>query len=61
TLKDTYALLKVNKGKGIRALQEAFMNDYFLWISKERKGYRILPKDVGKWFKAFFKQKTGSN
>ncbi|MDR3333246.1 MAG: hypothetical protein LBT08_11525, partial [Synergistaceae bacterium] len=40
TLKDTYALLKVNKGKGIRALQEAFMNDYFLWISKERKGYR---------------------
>jgi hypothetical protein len=59
TLKDTYALLKVNKGKGIRALQEAFMNDYFLWISKERKGYRILPKEVSKWFKTFFKQKSG--
>ena len=59
TLKDTYALLKQNKGKGIRALQEAFMNDYFLWISKERKGYRILPKDVSKWFKTFFKQKSG--
>ena len=59
TLKDTYALLKVNKGKGIRALQEAFMNDYFLWISKERKGYRILPRDTSKWFKTFFKQKSG--
>ena len=59
TLKDTYALLKANKGKGIRGLQEAFMNDYFLWISKERKGYRILSKDVSKWFKTFFKQKSG--
>jgi hypothetical protein len=59
TIKDTYALLKTNKGKGIRALQESFMNDYFLWISKERKGYRILPKEVSKWFKTFFKQKSG--
>ena len=59
TLKDTYGLLKQNKGKGIRAMQEAFMNDYFLWLSKERKGYRILPRDVSKWFKTFFKQKTG--
>lgn len=59
TIKDTYALLKQNKGKGIRALQEAFMNDYFIWISKERKGYRVLPRDVSKWFKTFFKQKSG--
>jgi hypothetical protein len=58
-LKDTYTLLKVNKGKGIRALQDSFMNDYFLWISKERKGYRILPREVSKWFKTFFKQKSG--
>jgi hypothetical protein len=59
TLKDTYSLLKVNKGKGIRALQESFFNDYFLWISKERKGYKILPREVAKWFKTFFKQKSG--
>ena len=59
TLKDTYALLKANKGKGIRALQESFFNDYFLWISKERKGYKILPREVSKWFKTFFKQKSG--
>lgn len=57
-MKDTYALLKQNKGKGIRALQEAFQADYFLWISKERKGYRVLPRDVSKWFRTFFKQKS---
>jgi hypothetical protein len=61
TLKDTYSLLKANKGKGIRALQESFMNDYFLWISKERKGYRILPREISKWFKTFFKQKSGNS
>ncbi len=60
TLKDTFALLKQNKGKGIRGLQEQFSNDYFLWISKERKGYRILARDVSKWFKTFFKQKSGT-
>ncbi|MDR0649682.1 MAG: hypothetical protein LBF92_10165 [Synergistaceae bacterium] len=59
TLKDTYSLLKANKGKGIRALQESFFNDYFLWISKERKGYKVLPREVSKWFKTFFKQKSG--
>jgi hypothetical protein len=59
TLKDTYSLLKVNKGKGIRALQESFFNDYFLWISKERKGYKVLSREVSKWFKTFFKQKSG--
>ena len=61
TLKDTYAMLKTNKGKGIRALQETFCNDYFLWISKERKGYRILPKEVAKWFKSIFKQKQSDS
>ncbi len=60
TLKDTFALLKQNKGKGIRGLQDQFSNDYFIWISKERKGYRILSKEVSKWFKAFFKQKSGT-
>ena len=59
TLKDTYALLKANKGKGIRAMQESFNNDYFLWISKERKGYRVLPREVTKWFKVIFKSKGG--
>ncbi|MDR1944370.1 MAG: hypothetical protein LBQ19_06060 [Synergistaceae bacterium] len=59
TLKDTYSLLKANKGKGIRALQESFFNDYFLWITKERKGYKILPREIAKWFKTFFKQKSG--
>lgn len=60
TLKDTFALLKQNKGKGIRGLQDQFSNDYYLWITFERKGYRKLKKDVSKWFKAFLKQKSGT-
>jgi hypothetical protein len=54
-LKDTYALLKDNEGKGIRALQESFCGDYFIWLTKERKGYRVLPRDTAKWFRAHFK------
>ncbi|GHV28746.1 hypothetical protein FACS1894167_06660 [Synergistales bacterium] len=60
TLKDTYVLLKINKGKGIRQLQETFFVDYFLWISKERKGFKVLSKESSKWFKTFFKQKSGA-
>ncbi len=58
TLKDTYSTLKQNRDKGIRALQESFCNDYFIWLSKERKGYRVLKRDVYKWFTMFFKVKA---
>ncbi len=50
-LKDTYASLKDNKGKSHTGLQEAFVKDYLIWITKETRGYRILPKDKYKWFK----------
>lgn len=60
TLKDTYALLKQNKGKGIRGLQEQFSNDYYTWINFDRKGYRKLNREVIKWFDAFFKQRPSS-
>ncbi len=50
-LKDTYASLKDSKGKSHTGLQEAFVKDYLIWITKETRGYRILPKDKYKWFK----------
>ena len=50
-LKDTYAALKDNKGKSHTGLQEAFVKDYLIWITKETRGYRILPKDKYKWFR----------
>jgi hypothetical protein len=56
TLKDSYALIKENRDKGIRALQESFSQDYFIWMTKERKGYRVLPKETSKWFRVHFKK-----
>jgi len=50
-LKDTYASLKDSKGLSHTGLQEAFVKDYLIWITKETRGYRILPKDKYKWFK----------
>ena len=55
-LKDSYALIKENRDKGIRALQESFCQDYFIWMSKERRGYRVLPKETSKWFRVHFKK-----
>ncbi|EHM09313.1 hypothetical protein TheveDRAFT_0126 [Thermanaerovibrio velox DSM 12556] len=56
TLKDSYSLIKENRDKGIRALQESFSQDYFIWMTKERKGYRVLPKETSKWFRVHFKK-----
>jgi len=56
TLKDSYGLIKENRDKGIRALQESFSQDYFIWMTKERKGYRVLPKETSKWFRVHFKK-----
>ncbi|HOO64834.1 MAG TPA: hypothetical protein PK364_13100, partial [Synergistaceae bacterium] len=36
-LKDTYASLKDNKGKSHTGLQEAFVKDYLIWITKETR------------------------
>ena len=55
-LKDSYGLIKENRDKGIRALQESFCQDYFIWMSKERRGYRVLPKETSKWFRVHFKK-----
>lgn len=49
-LKDTYATLKDNRGKSIAGLQESFCKEYLVWLTKEAKGYRVLPKDSYNWF-----------
>ena len=49
-LKNTYESIKDNKGKSILEMAKSFYKDYFLWITKEKKGYRILPRDTHKTF-----------
>ena len=49
-LKDTYGALKDNRGKSIVGLQEDFCKEYLVWLTKESKGYRVLPKESYNWF-----------
>ena len=53
-LKNAYESIKDNKGKSILEMAASFYKDYFLWITKEKKGYRILPRDTYKAFIPMF-------
>jgi hypothetical protein len=53
-LKNTYENIKDNKGKSILEMAASFYKDYFLWMTKEREGYRILPRDKHKTFVQMF-------
>jgi hypothetical protein len=53
-LKNAYETIKDNRGKSILEMATSFYKDYFLWITKEKKGYRILPRDTHKTFLQMF-------
>ena len=46
--------IKENKKKSILALASSFYKDYFLWLTKEKQGYRILPRETRKVFEQMF-------
>ena len=46
--------IKENKGKSILALSASFCKDYSLWLTKEKQGYRILPRETYKVFNLMF-------
>ena len=49
-LKNPYEQIKENRKKNIIAMADSFYKDYFLWMTKEKKGYRILPRETSKVF-----------
>ena len=53
-LKNAYENIKENKGKSILEMAASFYKDYFLWLTKEKKGYRILPRETHKAFFQMF-------
>lgn len=53
-IKNGYELIKENRNKSILDLNTSFYKDYFLWLTKERKGYRILPRNTHKVFSQIF-------
>jgi hypothetical protein len=53
-LKNTYENIKDNRGKSILEMATSFYKDYFLWMTKEKEGYRILPRETHKTFIQMF-------
>lgn len=53
-LKTPYGNIKENKKKSLLAMAQSFYKDYSLWLTKEKKGYRILPRDTHKVFVEMF-------
>jgi len=46
--------IKENRGKSIIDLCNSFYKDYFIYFTKEKKGYRVLPRETGKAFNSMF-------
>ncbi|MBQ3653136.1 MAG: hypothetical protein II954_01815 [Synergistaceae bacterium] len=57
-IKNPYEQIKENRKKSIMALASSFYKDYSLWMTKEKKGYRILPSETHKAFVQMFKPKA---
>ena len=53
-LKNPYEQIKENRSKSILDMAASFYKDYFLWMTKEKKGYRILPRGTHKVFIQMF-------
>ena len=57
-IKTPYEQIKENRKKSLLALASSFYKDYSLWMTKEKKGYRILPGETHKAFVQIFAQKA---
>ena len=57
-VKAPYEQIKENRKKATLALASSFYKDYSLWMTKEKKGYRILPAETHKVFVQIFAQKA---
>ncbi len=50
-LKNPYEQIKENRKKNLIAMADSFYKDYFLWMTKEKEGYRILSSETSKAFR----------
>ncbi len=53
--------IKENRKKSLLALSQSFCKDYSLWMTKEKKGYRILPRETHKVFVNMFSVKSDAD
>ncbi|MBQ7221798.1 MAG: hypothetical protein IJS28_12570 [Synergistaceae bacterium] len=57
-VRNPYEQIKENRKKSIMAMAASFYKDYSLWMTKEQKGYRILPGETHKVFVQIFSRKA---
>ncbi len=50
--------IKENRKKSLLALASSFYKDYSLWLTKEKQGYRILPRETHQVFVNIFRPKA---
>ena len=53
-IKNGYELIRENRKKSILDLSSSFYKDYFIWLTREKKGYRILPRNTHRAFVQMF-------
>lgn len=53
--------IKENRGKSIMELCTSFYKDYFIYLTKEKKGYRVLPRETSKAFVTIFAPRKEEN
>jgi hypothetical protein len=53
--------IKENRGKSIIELNNSFYKDYFIYLTKEKKGYRVLPRETSKAFAVLFAPRKESS
>ena len=56
-LKTPYEGIKENKKKSLLAMAASFYKDYSVWLTKEKRGYRLLPGETHKAFVKMFTTK----
>ncbi len=56
-VKTPYEGIKENKKKSLLAMAASFYKDYSVWMTKEKRGYRLLPRETHKVFVQTFTSK----
>ena len=56
-LKNPYEQIKENRKKSLVVMAASFYKDYATWMTKERNGYRLLPRETHKVFAQMFAPK----
>lgn len=53
-LKNPYGQIREHRSKSVLDMAASFCKDYCVWMTRERKGYRVLPRETHNAFQGMF-------